>query len=159
MNHIAARLCESFVSFDARVLAATQEWALARATELREFQASDERKALGRNQYRLYAKLFEIAGGKTWYALLNNSNARIEQLVIKHCAVAAAKRNLAIEKKLVKAGVTDITGESVVFSSDGFNGLYEVATPTGACHVKIATIVAGGHNIQCLHLRVLVTVI
>ena len=73
-------------------------------------------------------------------------------------ALAPIFTNATIAAKLAKAGVDEVEGAEFTRTNDGFNGLFVVNTPTGPKSVHIETITAGGYNIQCLHLRVLVTV-
>ena len=69
----------------------------------------------------------------------------------KNCKATANKRNASIAKKLEKA---EVTGSAVVRTEDGFNGVFNINTKK----VTIETVYAGGYNIQCLHLRVLVKI-
>lgn len=156
---IAAKLVEMFAEFDADVLESSKKWAVGRAAALREFKASDEYQAIRRDAFKLYARLHDIAGGKTWYAVFNgNSDAGIEAFMVKNCAATVEKRNAMIANKLVKAGVNEVISEEYVRMQDGFNGTYVVMTDSGKKVVTIQTIIAGGWNIQCRHLRVLVKV-
>jgi len=156
---IIAKLNEVFAPMDAKVLEQSKEWAKGRAQAIRDFKASDEYQAIRRDAFALYAKLYAIAGGKTWYNVFNgNSAAIIEEFVTKNCAAIAAKRNANIANKLEKAGVTEVVSEEFHHTNDGFNGVFVVNTNAGRKSVRIETIYAGGYNVQCLHLRVLVKV-
>lgn len=156
---ITTRLDELLAPMDAEVLEATQEWAKDRAQALREFKTSDEYKAISRDASRLYGRMFEIAGGKTWYRVFNgNSQAIIAEFVAKNCAAIVAKRNASIAAKLAKAGANEVISEELARTKDGFNGTFVINTDAGRKVVTIDTIMAGGYNIQCLHLRVLVKV-
>lgn len=107
ISSITTKLHNVFAPMDARVLAKTQEWAEGRVQALREFKASDEYRAIRRNAYVAYPKLFEIAGGKSWYNVFNGrSREDIARIIEKHCASVVHKRNARIAQKLEKAGVT-----------------------------------------------------
>jgi hypothetical protein len=156
---IAAKLNEIFTPMDAEVLVATKDWATGRVLAVREFKSSEEGKSLARDAHRYYGRLHAIAGGKTWYQALNGrSLCDIEDVVSKHCAAVAKKRNASISAKLAKAGVNEVVSEEFHRTADGFNGLFVVGTDAGIKSVRIETIKAGGYNIQCLHLRVLTKV-
>lgn len=153
-------LNEVFAPMDAEVLAATKVWAAGRVAAIKEFKADAENAKLARsNQHEYYTRLFNIAGGKTWYNVFNGRNmAMIEDFVEKNCKAIADKRNAAIAKKLEKAGVTEVAETTYTRTNDGFNGVFVVTTNSGRKVVKVDTIRAGGYNIQCLHLRVLTSV-
>lgn len=152
-------LNEVFAPMDAEVLVASQAWAKGRVTALREYKMSDEYKEQRLDQHKLYARLFAIAGGKTWYnAFDGRSLSMIEELMVKNCESIVKKRNAAIVAKLEKAGVTEVVSETYNRTKDGFDGVFVINTDAGRKVVTINTIRAGGYNIQCLHLRVLVKV-
>lgn len=157
---IMAKLVEILAPLDARVLAQSQVWAKERTAALREYKKSTSYEAVREmGQHAYYHTMFEMCGGKTWYNVFNNHSVRgIEEFVEKNCKAIAARRNASIAKKLEKAEVTEIVSEKYSHSNDGFNGVFVVNTNQGAKRVVIDTILAGGYNIQCLHLRVLVKV-
>lgn len=144
---------------DDKVLEATKIWAKRRVEALKAFKASDEYKALIHDSWKLYPRMFDICGGKSWYNVFNGRNEMmINELVTKYCAAVAEKRNASIASKLVKAGIVEVISEEFTRTNDGFNGVFVVNTNAGRKSVRIDTILAGGYNIQCLHLRVLVKV-
>lgn len=159
MHNLITKLNDAFAGMDAKVLEQTKVWAFDRRQAIKDFKVSEEYKSLRGNSWALYDELYNIAGGKTWYKVLNgNSASNIEAFVIKNCEAIKDKRNASIANKLEKAGVTDVISEEFHQSADGFNGVFKVNTDKGIKTVRISSIYAGGYNIQCLHLRVLVTV-
>lgn len=159
INIIITKLNEVFAPMDAKVLEDSKVWAKDRKQALRNFKDSDEYRAMRRDQGRLYARLHAIAGGKTWYNVFDGRNDEmVEEFVVKNCAEVAAARNANIAAKLQKAGVSEVESSEFQRTKDGFNGVFVVSTDAGKKVVTINTIYAGGHNIQCLHLRVLVKV-
>ena len=158
-SQIINQLNQVFEPFDAKVLEGSKAWALGRANAIREFKLSDEAKRLRCDQHAYYTKLFAMAGGKSWYNTFDGrSDAMIEELMEKNHQATIEKRNVSIAKKLEKAGVSEVINQEFVQSNDGFNGVFIVNTDSGVRRVTIETIYAGGYNIQCLHLRVLVKV-
>lgn len=159
-KQIIAALNNVFADMDAKVLEGSKKWALGRVEALREFNKSEEYQELRkRGAEALYARKFGIAGGKTWYnTFYGRSLTDIEEIMAKHCARTVASRNASIAAKLEKAGVTQVTDSSFSHTADGFNGVFKVDTDKGPKTVTVDTIYAGGYNIQCLHLRVLVKV-
>lgn len=158
-SQIIASLEEIFAPMDAEVLEASKAWAAGRVQALRDFKASEEYKTISRDPWKAYARLHAIAGGKTWYNVFMGRNAAmIDEFMVKNCAAIAANRNASITKKLEAAGVTEVVSQEYTRTSDGFNGVFVVNTDAGRKTVRVETIRAGGYNIQCLHLRVLVKV-
>lgn len=91
--------------------------------------------------------------------MFENGTTATKAHAIKHCAAVVVKRNATIATKLAKAGITSVDGAEFSRTADGFNGVFAVNTNAGKKTVLVETIKAGGYNIQCLHLRVLVTVV
>jgi hypothetical protein len=143
--------------FDATVLVDSQAWATGRMAAVAAWEAENP-EWHRRSPWETYPKLHAIAGGKTWYGVFVNGAKYTEQFVIKNCAAVVKSRNAKIAVKLTKAGITEIKNAEVVRREDGFNGVYSVGTTAGEKQITIKTILAGGHNIQCLHHRVLVNV-
>lgn len=71
IKSIMADLNEVFAPLDDKVAEGAKEWAKGRVLAIREFRRSDEADAMRRNQYAYYGRLFEIAGGKTWFKMLD----------------------------------------------------------------------------------------
>ena len=137
----------------------SQEWAKVRCDALKEFQASEEGKAMQSDAYAYYNHLLGICGGDTWWRLFSGGYGQhVVEFMTKNCAAGVAKRNHKIATKLDNAGVTAVTSSDYTRTSDGFDGFFAVATDKGPKAVTIQTIYAGGYNIQCLHVRVLVNV-
>lgn len=155
---IMSQLNEVFVEMDAKVLEASKKWAFERSAAVSAFYASDEYKTMPRGEGRIL-KAMAIAGGKTWYNIIyGTGDEYILNFVEKNCKAIATKRNASIAKKLEKAGVTEVTSQEFTHTNDGFNGMFMVNTDKGAKRVIIESIYAGGYNVQCLHLRVLVKI-
>lgn len=159
-KQIIAALDTVFADMDAKVLEKSKEWALGRIQAVRDFKASEEYSELRKRGIEaVYERVFNIAGGKTWYnAFYGRSTADVLEIMAKSCARTVASRNASIAAKLEKAGVTAVTDSSFSHTTDGFNGVFKVTTDKGPKLVTVDTIYAGGYNIQCLHLRVLVKV-
>ena len=157
---IMNKLEEIFAPMDAKVLESSKQWAKERTKAMYAFKKSEEYKeAMNRSHWEAYEKLFAIAGGKTWYNVFyGRDEESIENFVTKNCAKIAKNRNLKISQKLQKAGITDVISEEISHTDDGFNGFFIINTDKGQKRVTIETVYAGGYNIQCLHLRVLVKV-
>lgn len=152
------KLDEVFAPMDAIVVEAAKKWGVERFEAVKAFICTKEYKQIT-NTTAKYDKLHEIAGGKTWYNIFNGRNKiLIEEFMVKNCEMVVKKRNVSIAKKLEKAGVAEVLGETLYDTKDGFNGFFKVVTDKGIKNVNVETIMAGGYNIQCLHLRVLVKV-
>ena len=148
-----------FAEMDSRVLEETKVWAIERKKAMYEYQSSEEYSDRTIPYSERFAKVVNIAGGKTWYNILDGRNEEmINEIIVKNCAAIAKRRNASIAKKLEKAGVTEAVELKYESSHDGFHGVYRINTDQGEKRIIIESIYAGGYNIQCLHMRVLVKV-
>jgi hypothetical protein len=154
---ILATLSELFAPLDEKIAADNREWGKRRRDNVKAKRAELNARALG--QWNYYDELFKAAGGKGWFRLLDGAtDAQVVAIMDKNTAATAAARNATIAAKLGKAGVTSVVSSEFAHSNDGFDGVFIVNTDAGRKVVKINTIYAGGYNIQCLHLRVLVKI-
>jgi hypothetical protein len=156
-DQMIAALEAEFAATDAAFVADSQAWAKGRAQALRDFRASAEAQAMRRDQGRYYDRLFNIAGGKSWFNLIDGrSAAGVEEVVAKNCAAVIRARNARIAAKLQSVGAVEVTGSTFAHSKDGFDGTFVVLTDAGKKWITINTIFAGGYNIQCRHQRTLI---
>ena len=139
---------KAFSDLDAQMFERQLEWAKARKSAITEMWAD-------KNNTRQmdYEILFKISGGKTWYNLLAYTN-NIEEVVRKNIDNLIANRNNRIIKSLNKKGITEIQDFELKSCGDGYEGTFVIDGHI----VSINTILAGGHNIQCLHQRTLIKV-
>ena len=159
VNQIIAQLNEMFADMDAQVAERNRQWGIARrdAIKAKREELQPQRRAIG--EWKFYEAMFTAAGGKTWFHLLDGCrDSDVAFVMDRNSRSVAAKRNASIAAKLVKAEITEVIDSSYQHTNDGFNGTFVVETNKGRKRVTIDTIYAGGYNIQCFHLRVLVKV-
>jgi hypothetical protein len=155
IKNIIASLETFFAEQDAKIADDDVRWALDRRNALDEFEKSEEYAELrkGGAWGGVYPRMFGICGGKTWYAVFTqNSTAGIEEVMRKNAAATARARTQKIAVKLAKSGVEQVESAGVVYTKDGFQGVFVI---NGERRVTIDVILAGGYNIQRLHQRVL----
>jgi len=156
---IEGQLAGVFEAVDAENKARLVAWGLERKAAIVEFKASDEGRALRKDQWAYYGKLFALAGGKGWYKVFNDhGEAGVQAAMEKHAELIAAARRQKIAAKLAAFGVGEIEKAEYARSADGFQGVWIVQSDKGRVRVEIDVIYAGGYNIQILHQRVLVKV-
>jgi hypothetical protein len=121
--------------------------------------AKKEFKHLSRDAWAYYPKLFAVCGGKGNYELIKYGYSdNTERVIIQSETLNTQKRNIKIAKKLIGAEITEVVSVEFACTNDGFNGFFDVLTAKGNKRVTIDTLYAGGYNVQCAHLRVLVKV-
>lgn len=158
IKQIMQKLESTFEDFDSRKLEADIEWSKSRVQALKEFKANNKQSDFG-GAFGWYGKLFEIAGGKTWYNLFSsNSQNSINEFLQKNAKARSEKRNAKIALKVQESGATSVTSGDIIFSNDGFDGVFILETNKGAKKLTINTILAGGYGVQCLHYRTLVKI-
>lgn len=150
-----AQLDNAFATLNAHIADRQMNWAKGRKEALtaKISEIGQNRRKMGEAAY--YDEVFAVAGGKTWYNIFHGRNwSQISEIVAKNIAALIAKRDAQIIKALNKAGITEIPEFELVEVSDGIEGTFYIADHK----VTIRTILAGGYNVQCLHMRTLVKV-
>lgn len=159
LERIYAELNEAFAPLDQSILERKLAWADQKCEAVCSLRAQWPHKANMLDREKRLSEAVAAAGGAQWYRLFTeHDRAGVHAVITKRYAATVASRNSRIAIKLGKAGITAVTSSEFQFSPDGFNGWFAIETDAGRKNVKIETIFAGGHNIQILHLRVLINI-
>ena len=173
------QLENDFAAQDAEFADNQAEWAEGRITALREIKTNEaflkvseitdaDRSAAECDRFTRASSFaderkrdfkYSLCGGKTWYEIFANySRDGAQERVAKNCASIAKNRNARIIKRMEKEGITKLSNARIEQTTDGFNGYYAVTTDKGEKILTLTTIIAGGYNIQCAHLRTLISI-
>jgi len=154
LNTLATEIQTALATFDAKWKEGQVAWFAERKQALKNYQDSEEGKADRKaSLWGYYKKMWEISGGKTYFSMYANDFE-------KHCDRTIKSRNERIAHKIIKSGDenTSVDSGNIIYTNDGFHGLFALNTSTGKKSIDIRTIMAGGYNIQCFHLRTLIKV-
>lgn len=157
MIKLYAQITEALAVADAAILEQSKEWARRKIAALSEYKKATPRTA--KDMETRYFEMFAICGGKVWYEQLSYGERSALEFVEKNAKRNSEKRNAKIAAQLEKAGITSVSSGGVEWNCNGFDGVFHVETDRGPRRVVINTIHAGGYNIQCFHLRVLVKIV
>lgn len=146
------QITEALLVADAKIMEQSKAWALHMLEQIKAY------KAITSPTKWNYNEMFSICGGKAWYLESTYGASSLLAFVEKNCKNNSNKRNTKIALQLEKAGIVEVLSGGIVWNDNGFNGTFEVLTNQGIKRIIVETITAGGYNIQCFHLRVLVKI-
>lgn len=152
MNNLTTQITEALAQADQVNLEKSKLWALHMLQQIKEYKASSNPTKWN------YDEMFSICGGKIWYMQTTYGQTSLMAFVEKNNKNNSEKRNAKIAAQLEKAGIIEVLSGGIDWNADGFNGTFTVNTDQGVKRVSVDTIYAGGYNIQCFHLRVLVKI-
>lgn len=158
LNVIMNQLEQVFAELDEKLVKESVEWVMKKYDDYIAYISSDEYKDRTLSYDYRWNKTNAICGGRTYRNMFEYGKEETKKRATKKAKATIQSRNASIAAKLIKAEITQVTGSSFTYTNDGFNGTFSVETNKGTKTVVINTIYAGGYNIQCFHIRVLVKV-
>lgn len=150
---VDTQIIESHINFANKKLDGAKEYADEMRVRFKKGEVQHLTSGYGR--FCEYTAKVEWFGSKAMYALLSGRGR--EGALEKITEVAKGKiekRNHKIIKALNKKGINEIDDFELTHFSDGYEGIFFV----DGHEVVIKTFLAGGHNVQCLHIRTTVKV-
>lgn len=168
MCSVYEMISKELAKYDEDIIKGEVLFAKETAQEIMEWRQNNPRPTPkqynNKDDYRMACAIhaatpLNMAGTQGLYDVIGHGwSERREETIIKSAETKIAKRNTKIANKLKKAKITKVGASEIKRTNDGFEGYYKVDTETGTKDIVIRTIIAGGYNIQCLHLRVLVNI-
>lgn len=156
-TNLITQIAEALKSHDVQVLQSELDSVTERVAAMQFYKSNSPHR--GSTDSRYYTGLFDSVGGKTWYNIIDGRNrSMINEYLIKRHNASIEARNAKIAKKFEKLEITEATKSAYEYATGRFFGRWVIETNQGSKMVEIESILAGGHNIQCLHNRVLTKV-
>tara|TARA_R100001129_G_C5132160_1_gene193451 strand:- start:27 stop:518 length:492 start_codon:yes stop_codon:yes gene_type:complete len=149
INEITQNLAKFFDVTDREFIKRNGEFFVERANAVRNVERCND--FVENHKARVRA-----AGGATILRLIEHRGLDdVKEQGEKQAKRIINTRNKSLAIKLEKIGITKVVDSKIEFCADGFHGSFKVETDQGIKRIEIDTIIAGGHNIQCIHNRTL----